>query len=686
MDSTQRPDKYHTTKCSIKKIIKTNETKKILFNAITKTNKIVIHLYQFLRLWILYKYNEGNGIPEITKDTIKLAFKSITKDSSGPKPKGENLRQYNNFLQFYEKKYKMLGYTEKLDSINLSQIIQYLSVDILTNIENNIKINFISYVKRFVNSSYKEEHDKLIKLSTDKKETVKILREELFQVKEDLLNNTLNSLEKYHMWINLHKISIFPKKYNKTYIFDIKYNPQNYLSGMIYMCKILEKNKCKSFQFFPLRSNIIPKFIPIDTKSLVELLVTHNKNEYLLNIHKYKDELWSKFFNINGSAFSEKNYTFDYRILTDGFSMSIQLLHNSLIESEKLKKINMKTNKDKMKIECQNKSQEEQETYKKKIKDNKNNEKIKKHLQRIEEIKNLSVEEKEKLTMKKYKEFPYLEELKETELNELRTANKVYVDPGKRSLLYMQNEKGVTLNYTNKKYMRNTKRKKYGHLIKNYKKKQNISDIEKEFIGTNSQSCNIKIFETYIKIKNKLNIKLLEKYTDEVFRKYKWYSHINKKKTESQLINEIKDTFGKDVKLIYGDWSIGKQMRNFISTPNLGLKRKLGTKFTIYSIDEYNTSKLSYKTEEKSDNLYLPDKKGIKRKMHAILTYKMENNCLGCINRDNNAVKNFIKLTNYYLEHKKWPKKYKRSNPIKYCNSGDKLATVKKPVRNTVMP
>ena len=58
--------------------------------------------------------------------------------------------------------------------------------------------------------------------------------------------------------------------------------------------------------------------------------------------------------------------------------------------------------------------------------------------------------------------------------------------------------------------------------------------------------------------------------------------------------------------------------------------------------------------------------------MHSILTYQMENTCKGCINRDNNAVKNFIKLTNYYLEHKKRPEKYKRPKPIKikYHNPG----------------
>ena len=41
------------------------------------------------------------------------------------------------------------------------------------------------------------------------------------------------------------------------------------------------------------------------------------------------------------------------------------------------------------------------------------------------------------------------------------------------------------------------------------------------------------------------------------------------------MLNLIENKFGKDAKIIMGDWCIKKQMRNFISTPNIGIKRKL---------------------------------------------------------------------------------------------------------------
>ena len=46
---------------------------------------------------------------------------------------------------------------------------------------------------------------------------------------------------------------------------------------MIYMCLQIEKFETKSFQFFPLRNDVIPKYIPIDTTTLIKLFVYKNQ-------------------------------------------------------------------------------------------------------------------------------------------------------------------------------------------------------------------------------------------------------------------------------------------------------------------------------------------------------------------------------------------------------------------------
>jgi hypothetical protein len=48
-----------------------------------------------------------------------------------------------------------------------------------------------------------------------------------------------------------------------------------------------------------------------------------------------------------------------------------------------------------------------------------------------------------------------------------------------------------------------------------------------------------------------------------------------------------------------------------------------------------------------------------KRKIHSILRYQTESNQIGCINYDENAVNNMIKIIKSYLIDKTRPKKYR---------------------------
>ena len=167
-------------------------------------------------------------------------------------------------------------------------------------------------------------------------------------------------------------------------------------------------------------------------------------------------------------------------------------------------------------------------------------------------------------------------------------------------------------------------------------------------------------FNDYVNEKLNINKELYPLYQYKKFRQYSFYSYINKKRTEDNMLNTIEKKFGKDIIIIIGDWSIGKQMRNFISTPNLSIKRKLKSRFPVYNIDEYKTSCLNYKTEKYCSNLYLPDKNNNLRKMHSILTYQMENKRMGCINRDKNGCYNIQKIFQSYMKTGERHENYKR--------------------------
>ena len=263
-------------------------------------------------------------------------------------------------------------------------------------------------------------------------------------------------------------------------------------------------------------------------------------------------------------------------------------------------------------------------------------------------------------------EFPYIDEVDKKEL----IGKNIYIDPGKRDLLSIIDDDGKRFTYSNKQRVKETKRLKYQQLIKNLRDTLGTCEIENTLSIYNSKTCNIKKFKKYIKEKNKVNDKLFKLYEDKKFRQYKWYAYINKKRVEDNMNNLIKKKYGKNLNLIYGDWGVTKQMRNFISTPNLGVKRKLAEKFNVYNIDEYRTSCLYHKTEEKGNNFYITDKINKKRKLHSVLTFKMEtteNECkktrIDCINRDYNGCLNIRKIFHSYIKNE--------TRPLHYCRSFD---------------
>lgn len=195
-----------------------------------------------------------------------MCMKSLLLPSRGRKPREDNQLLCNEFKELH-------NFTLE-NGKNLSSILNYYATTIMTSIENNIKLHFLDYVKRFINSYFKHQYQNRL----NDKEFKKQLFKELYSVKSDILNGTLKSDKKYHTWINEYRYKIVPQSFDKTYHYDVKCHPQKYLKYMIFMNIELEKIEGKMYQFFPLQTSIIPNHIQIDTKAIIELLVDKDKN------------------------------------------------------------------------------------------------------------------------------------------------------------------------------------------------------------------------------------------------------------------------------------------------------------------------------------------------------------------------------------------------------------------------
>lgn len=149
--------KFRNIKISLKQILQENINRSDFDNIIYRTNDVITHAYQFLRLWILTKYQNYEEIPLISKDLIGMCLKVLThqQNKRGPKPKGDNLKIFNEFIHFNNNIYSKLGYPISIDGTNLSSIFNYTETEILTCIENNIKANFFKYIDKFVDKSFK---------------------------------------------------------------------------------------------------------------------------------------------------------------------------------------------------------------------------------------------------------------------------------------------------------------------------------------------------------------------------------------------------------------------------------------------------------------------------------------------------------------------------------------------------
>ena len=655
MDVKKPPDRIKNSdyKCIKKRLIKiinkqTYNNKDILEtinDSVKRVNNIVTKTYMLLRLWILDKYHKKEQIPKLNDNLIRVAFNTFINTQGKKTNSSENKKLLDSFKLYYS--VSLFGDLE--NGSKLSTILSYSAITMLTAIENNIRLNFTSYLNRFINSYFTKIYEKEIVNTQFKKE----LYSDLKTIKNDIINNTLESNDKYKEWILKERNLLVPiLKPNESIIPDLCSNPQKYLKYMIYMTGELEKLEKSQFQFFPLQTNAIPRNIQIDNKALIELFET-KVSDKLKNADKIKEILWLEIFKLDCKI---KNYSFDYCIITDGYSTSLRFISKDglIKKTEKIKK--MQKGKLDREIKLKNLNKEDKNKLKLEINEIKNNNEIKNITNT--KLKLSKVIKKEDI--KKIKaEFPYIDDISKNEL----IGKHIFIDPGKRALFTMVDDNGKYLKYTNRQYMEETQRLQYSKKLEYIKNELEITKEEEKLNKFNSKTIELEKFKEYIKNKIQVNTLILKKYFDNRFRKYKWYSYINKKRAEDNLLNKITNAYSKDHIIIIGDWSIGKQMSNYISTPNIRLKRKLKEKFKVFNIDEFRTSCINYKTEELCNNLYLQFNNK-NRKMHSILTYKMENKRLGCINRDKNGCNNIKKLFNCYLSSKEIPKAYSRKHKL----------------------
>ena len=610
-----------TIKTSLKSILKNYDVNFRKLNEIViECNEIVIRTYQFIRLYLLDCYYKNKEFPILNKDNI-LYFIRVggIRDNRGQKSKNSNFEQ--ELEQFYISEFQPCLQKTKYNLINKSYLIPYLSIQIETSFNNNIKEHFLTRIRRFMNIMNPFD------LTTDE------MKKEFNKVKNLILLDKLDDIpENYKEWSITLRNNFLPLEYENVFGYDCKVNPEKYIYYTLKINEEIEKRNeeiknsnrteeekriqiKKLFQPIPLRNSIIPHYITLDANCILSLFGNKGDSHLGYNIKENKNYVWNLIFKTQKKVMKKKDYEFK-SIQTDGIGVSICF-----------QKIGI-TTKDKK--ECI-----EEDQY-------------------------------------------YLSDLTVEELNLCRKRKIIGIDPGKQNLVYMIDENKKKLRYTASQRRVESYKKKNSMILKWEKMNNCIHEEEEKLSLQNSKTVNYEKFKIYIKEKTKLNDEVRDFYERELFRKFKWRTWIYQKKSEDTFLNKIEKTYGKkeDILLCYGNWSQTQQMKYTMPTKGVGLRRIISKKFNVVLMDEFKTSKLcscchceleNYKLNEHEKEEYEKHHKKSISKLHRLLICKncgSKNKNSVFMNRDMNACINILNLSKEYINFKTRNENFCRSISI----------------------
>ena len=567
-------DYMKTNKDNIKNVLKDPNILPIINDLVNRTNKIVIHSYQFIKLYYIFLYENELKFPVIDKEFICDVFKVLTirRCGSGGYTENNMPEQLQELTEFYREHYSnTISNNETIYYDKLSYILPYEAIDMITNINNNIQEHFIDHLNKYVNIVFNVK-EKSAKITTENKDKIirkqlhKQLYDEIGKVKKDLMHfGDLTSDEKYHKWIIEERIKLYPNKTrfdNDNIYYDLKSNTQEFLHSMFHISIELEKlnelriqneeKQIRLFNVLPLRTNIISKNICIDTCGLISnFLGDEPTTKHLRDYKKDNNQvnLWNKFFKLNKRVFNKgQKYTFSHMIRTDGVSCCVLF-------------VRVDANGKPLPKTCKNKKCCEEEN------------------------------------------IDYIEKVKLTE--ELKKMKVVCADPNYSDLIYCgsKDENGnlQTFRYTQNQRRLETRLKKYNKIIDKINKEtkienKTIKEIETELSVLNSKTCDYEKFMYYCIEKNKINYKLYSHYEQTFFRKFKLNRFTNTQKSELKMVKNFSNKYGKPDKTIFvmGDYDKGdyhmKGKEPVICKKFRRIFRNAG--YNTFLVNEFRTSKL----------------------------------------------------------------------------------------------
>lgn len=534
----------------------------VIETVVIKHHEITTKSHMFVRSFLLHSFDPNNPdcLPELDQ---KFFYQCIRALGAMDKKGADKGPLYSSIENFYLTRFS----SQRFDMSGMSNSINQIALDMETVTVNNIWMNFQKRLRNFINQLIPfYVPDWKIKIKNRMKP-----RPEVEKLKKAFEKNDPTGLEgNYLIFFNLFILFVIPRDYDgRTSLnYEAKVNPTKYLFHLLWMARYLEDNHdrimtlpkeiryWKKFgQVLPLRTEVIPCHTTLTTtilrtelsKPLMKIIREQPENRKLTlkqasTTEGVNERFWDVLIDRSKPIFNRQKRPFSWHIKTDGVSASI------LFGYERKRPIEPKD--------------------------------------------------------------PFLREDQLTQEQKDSFKNKVVLgcDPGNGNIVTIRGPVGDRITYTKRQREFECGFDLYNNYIRNKRQTRingkTVEEIESVLSSEDSRSVNLDRFLSFVRRKLEVNSQVSQVYYHPRIRRKRLDRYVRTQKSESRLLNKIEETFGQDIVIGYGDWSVGSQntLQRSSPAPRIGIRRKINQRFPTVSVDEFRTSKICPLCQGTMDN------------------------------------------------------------------------------------
>ncbi len=256
---------------------------------------------------------------------------------------------------------------------------------------------------------------------------------------------------------------------------------------------------------------------------------------------------------------------------------------------------------------------------------------------------------------------------------------RIYCDPGKRDRITMVDDDDRFCWYRNGRRVHESKRLFYRRKGDRRRAEMGVdSSDEAAALSNTIHNTNDRAeFLQYVAAKIAYLRRFGVGYRQGCFRRYRWHQYVERQRADVMLVKHVRAFVGDAGKaaIFYGDWSSSHQLKHFISTPCLRVRRLVAKAFPrVYLLDEFRTSKLYWRDPSVRLQPFgtMTQRRPEPFRIHSLLTLngddiKVRMDATGMpfestvkINRDKNAARNMRSVLQHQLATGERPAPFRR--------------------------